>query len=224
MTPDTSEFAFEDVIERALLRDGPDAYPGDSSELQEPRATFGDDPLAGGFLKRRNSDYDHSLCLIPRDILDFFAATQPEEWRKLAQHYGEDVKPRFLGRLSREIARRSALDLLRNGVNDSGRKFQLAYFQPASGLNEESRRRHAANLFSVVRQLRFSEKAGESVDLGLFLNGVPIFTAELKSPFKGQNVQDAIRQYREDRDPREPLFAYGRCLAGRGKSPCEGVG
>ena len=213
MTTDTSELAFEDAIERALLRDGPDAYAGDSSELREPKATFGDDPLPGGFLKRRNSDYDRSLCLIPRDILDFFLATQPETWRKLAEHYGEDVKPRFLGRLSREIARRGALDVLRQGVRDSGCRFRLAYFQPASGLNEESRRRHAANLFSVVRQLRFSEKTGESVDLALFLNGIPIFTAELKSPFKGQNVQDAIRQYREDREPREPLFAYGRCLA-----------
>ena len=123
------------------------------------------------------------------------------------------MKPRFLGRLSREIARRGALDVLRNGVRDSGCKFRLAYFRPASGLNEELQRLHAANLFAVVRQLRFSGRDEQSLDLALFLNGVPLFTAELKNPLNGQDVRDAIRQYREDRDPREPLFGYARCLA-----------
>ena len=174
---------------------------------------YGDDPLPGSFHKRRSSDYDRGLCLIPADVIDFLLATQPKEWAKLKQHYGADVKPRFLGRLSREIARRGALDVLRNGVKDSGCKFRLAYFRPASGLNEELQRLHAANLFAVVRQLHFSEQSNQSVDLALFLNGIPIFTAELKNPLTGQDVEDAIRQYRNDRDPREPLFAYGRCLA-----------
>ncbi len=213
MTPDISERAFEHAIERALLRHGPDAYPLDSAELREPAASYADEPLPGSFHKRRPEDYDRNLCLIPADVLDFLLATQPKEWTKLKQHYGADVKPRFLGRLSREIARRGALDVLRNGVRDSGCKFRLAYFQPASGLNEELQRLHAANLFAVVRQLHFSEQTEESVDLGLFLNGIPIFTAELKNPLTGQTVEDAIRQYRSDRDPREPLFGYGRCLA-----------
>ena len=214
MTADTTERAFEETIERALLRGGPDAYPEDAGELREPAVSFGDDPLPGGYHKRRHDDYDRDLCLIPADVLDFLLATQPTEWAKLRQHYGADVKPRFLGRLSREIGRRGALDVLRNGVRDSGCKFRLAYFQPASGLNEELQRLHGANLFAVARQLHFSERtAGQSVDLGLFLNGIPIFTAELKSPWKGQNAGDAIRQYKDDRDPREPLFAYGRCLA-----------
>ena len=213
MTPDISERAFEDAIERALLRHGPDAHLDDVTELREPAASYGHDPLPGGFHKRRTVDYDRNLCLIPVDVLDFLLATQPKEWTKLKQHYGADVKPRFLGRLSREIARRGALDVLRNGVRDSGCKFRLAYFQPASGLNEELQRLHAANLFAVVRQLHFSEKTEESIDLGLFLNGIPIFTAELKNPLTGQTVEDAIRQYKNDRDPREPLFGYGRCLA-----------
>ena len=139
MTPDISEGAFEDAIERALLRHGPDAYPEDAGELREPAASYGDDPLPGSFHKRSSKDdYDRNLCLVPGDVLDFFLATQPKEWEKLKQHYGADVKPRFLGRLSREIARRGALDVLRNGVRDSGCKFRLAYFQPASGLNEET--------------------------------------------------------------------------------------
>ena len=213
MTIEVSERAFEDAIECALLRHGPDAWPDDPTGVEEPPPEYGDDPLPGSFYKRRSSDYDRGLCLIPADLVDFLLATQPKEWAKLKQHYGADVKPRFLGRLSREIARRGALDVLRNGVKDSGCKFRLAYFRPASGLNEELQRLHAANLFAVVRQLHFSEQSNQSVDLALFLNGIPIFTAELKNPLTGQDVEDAIRQYRNDRDPREPLFAYGRCLA-----------
>ena len=213
MSPDVSERAFEEAIECALLRHGPDACPGDATEVRESAPEFGDEPLPGGYLRRRPEDYDRGLCLIPADVVDFLLATQPKVWEKLKQHHGADVKPRFLGRLSREIARRGALDVLRNGVKDSGCKFRLAYFRPASGLNEELQRLHAANLFAVVRQLRFSEQGEESLDLALFLNGIPIFTAELKNPLNGQDVEDAIRQYKNDRDPREPLFAYGRCLA-----------
>ena len=213
MTLEISERAFEDTIESALLRHGPDAYPEDPTGVEEPQPEYGDDPLPGSFHKRRSPDYDRGLCLIPADVIDFLLATQPKEWARLKQHYGADVKPRFLGRLSREIARRGALDVLRNGVKDSGCKFRLAYFRPASGLNEELRRLHGANLFAVARQLHFSETTEQSLDLALFLNGIPIFTAELKNPLTGQDVSDAIRQYREDRDPREPLFGYGRCLA-----------
>ena len=213
MTPDVSERAFEAAIECALLRHGPDACLGDAAAVRESPATFGDDPAPGGYHRRRAEDYDRALCLIPADVVDFLLATQPRQWEKLTQHHGADVKPRFLGRLSREIARRGALDVLRNGVKDSGCKFRLAYFRPASGLNEELQRLHAANLFAVVRQLRFSEHDEQSLDLALFLNGIPVFTAELKNPLNGQDVRDAIRQYREDRDPREPLFGYARCLA-----------
>ena len=213
MTPAISERAFEDAIERALLRHGPDARLDEANEIREPARSFGNDPLPGGFHKRASNAYDRGKCLLPADVLDFLLATQPREWEKLRQHYGADVKPRFLGRLSREIARRGALDVLRGGVKDAGCRFRLAYFQPASGLNEELRRLHSANLFAVVRQLRFSEETDESVDLALFLNGIPIFTAELKNPLTGQNVDDAVRQYRNDRDPRAALFAYGRCLA-----------
>jgi type I restriction enzyme R subunit len=146
-------------------------------------------------------------------VLDFLLATQPVEWQKLTQHHGAAVKEQFLKRLAAEIERRGALDVLRHGIKDSGCKFHLAYFRPASGLNDETRRLHSANLFAVVRQLRYSAKNEKSLDLALFLNGIPLFTAELKNPLNGQDVEDAIRQYKTDRDPREPLFAYGRCLA-----------
>ncbi len=219
MIPGISERAFEEEIERTLLQNGPDAYletaVPEAGELHEPAVSLGDN-APGGYHKRSpKEDYERELCLIPRDVLDFILATQPKEWRKLREHYGETVKERFLKRLSQEIEKRGALDVLRNGVKDAGCKFRLAYFRPASGLNEELQQLHAANLFSVVRQLHHSERnPNDSLDMVLFLNGIPIFTAELKNPLSsGWAVEEAIEQYKTTRDPRDPLLAYGRCLA-----------
>jgi type I restriction enzyme, R subunit len=186
MTPDISERAFEDAIEASLLR--------------------------SRYNRRTAEQYDRTLCLLAQDVLDFVLATQPKEWARLALHHGASVRDQFLKRVATEINRRGTLDVLRQGIKDSGCKFRLAYFQPASGLNKETQRLHEANLFAVVRQLRYSTRNENSLDLVLFLNGIPLFTAELKNPLSGQNVKGAIDQYRTTRDPREPLLAYGRCL------------
>ena len=209
MTDDISERAFEEAIEAALLRHGPDD-PHTALEVGDrvPRHP------SGGYRKRHSKDYDAELCLLPQDVVDFLIATQPQEWERLRQHYGAEVGSRFTVRLSREVARRGALDVLRNGVKDMGCGFQLAYFPPATQLNEEAARLHAGNLFAVARQVHYSAKdAGNSLDMVLFLNGLPIFTVELKSPLNGQRVEDAVAQYKKTRDPREALFGYGRCLA-----------
>jgi type I restriction enzyme R subunit len=208
-----SERSFEDAIECALLLDGPDACSKLTSVVRESPPPYGDEPVPGGYRRRTADDYDRELCLIPRDVLDFILATQPREWAKLKQHHKDDVKDRFLRRLASEIQRVGTLEVLRQGIKDSGCKFKLAYFKPASRLNEDLARLHAANQFSVVRQLYYSRANDNSLDLALFLNGLPIFTAELKNPLNGQDVEKAIRQYMFDRDPREPLLAYGRCLA-----------
>lgn len=212
MSPQISERSFEEAIECGLLQYGPDACPGAADSVREPSQTYGEMP-PGGYRKRRPEEYDRTLCLLPRDAVDFVLATQPKEWKRLEEHHGAGVREQFLKRLSLETERRGVLDVLRNGLKDSGCKFRLAYFRPASGLNEETRRLHAANVFTVVRQVRYTERNDNSIDLVLFLNGLPIFTAELKNPLTGQDVEDAIRQYKSDRDPREPLLIYGRCLA-----------
>ena len=147
MNIDVSERAFEDAIEESLVRS--------EGVVAEERGIYQDMP-PGGYRKRRVEDYDRTLSLIPRDVLDFVLATQPREWKRLSQHHGTMVEEQFLKRLASEIGRKGALDVLRNGIRDMGCKFQLAYFRPASGLNEETRRLHAANLFSVVRQLHYS--------------------------------------------------------------------
>ena len=219
MTVEISERKFEDAIECALLRHGPDDPAGWATVIRDAPMPAGG-MFPGRYRRRAAKAYDSSLCLLPGDVIDFILATQPKEWKKLEQHHGTAIREQFLKRLSTEIERRGALDVLRNGMKDSGCKFRLAYFRPASGLNQETKRLHGANLFSVVRQLHFrdtpqaagSAVGSPSLDLVLFLNGIPIFTAELKSPLNAQDVEDAIQQYRQ-RDPREPLFAYGRCLA-----------
>jgi type I restriction enzyme, R subunit len=213
MSPDISERSFEQAIEYGLLQGGPIPDAGGAPGFGEAvMPSWGDMP-SGGYHRRSPDDYDRDLCLLPQDVIDFVLATQPKEWARLKQHHGAAVKERFLQRLAAEVKQRGALDVLRHGVRDSGCKFSLAYFRPASGLNEETTRLYGGNLFALVRQLRYSAKNENSLDLVLFLNGLPLFTAELKNPLTGQTVEDAIAQYKRDRDPREPLFAYGRCLA-----------
>lgn len=166
-----------------------------------------------GYQKRDSSDYNKEFCFISDDVITFILATQPDEWTKLKLVYGDDSRRKFLYRLASEIEKRGTLDVLRKGIKDAGAKFRLVYFRPSSSLNDTTQKLYAANVFSCVRQLYFSEKDNKSLDLALFINGLPIFTVELKNPFTGQTVQNALYQYRNRRDPREPLFGFGRCLA-----------
>ena len=142
-----SERAFEEAIEAALLRHGPDEHPGTAS-----RDTADDVPACGesgvrpgGYQRRHAEDYERTLCLLPADVLNFVVATQPKQWQRLSQHHGSEAKERFLKRLSSEFQRRGALDVPRRDVKDMGSAIRLAYFRPASGLNEETLRLHEAN-------------------------------------------------------------------------------
>src|SRR5438128_5610556 len=218
---DISEKNLEEAIEQVLLSRGKSALPGPSRlELHQPplygvaTSNLAQDEVApGGYHKRTSDDYDKALCLIPEDVLNFIYATQPKEWEKFKKQHEADARTAFQHRLASELRTRGTLDVLRKGIKANGCKFRLAYFHPSSGLNYELLNLYAANIFSEIRQLHYSERNKNSLDLVLFLNGLPIFTAELKNPFTGQNVQNAIQQYRFDRDPREPLFVFGRCLA-----------
>jgi len=212
---DISERSLEETIERSLLAGGPDAVPGGASIARERQPDYGEPWPAtpGGYRLRRPEEYDRSLCLIPRDAIDFVIATQPKTWQRLEEHYGDETKNRFLARLAKEVTNRGTLDVLRNGVKDAGCRFDLSFARPSSKLNPDVQNLYASNVFSVVRQLRYSEQHGDSLDLVLFLNGLPLFTAELKNPFTGQDIEHAKRQYKTDRDPKEPLFQFGRCLA-----------
>lgn len=206
---DTSERDFEKTIEEALTGASEDASDWG---VREPTTTYG--TPESHYIKRHPEDYNRSLCLDSEMIFDFIYTTQASMWEELKTQHGAKVKERFLKRLVKEIETRGTLDVLRRGVKDLGCKFDMAYFKPVSGLNEEHRRLYNGNILSVTRQPHYSEREpNKSLDMVLFLNGIPIITAELKNPLKGQTVQDAVQQYRRDRDPKELFFKFGRCLA-----------
>ena len=160
----------------------------------------------------QSSHYDKSLCLIPSETLRFIQMTQLQAYQKLERQYGEETPDKLLDRVSREIKNRGVLDVLRRGVKDRGCSFNLTYFLPSSGMNPDHQRLYAQNRFSLIRQLKYSERNEKSLDMVLFLNGLPLVTMELKNSLTGQVFTDAEKQYRTNRDPREPLFQFKRCL------------
>ena len=165
-----------------------------------------------GYRSLQSSHYSKSLCLISSETLRFIQMTQLEEYQKLERQYGEDTPQKLMLRISNQVKSRGVLDVLRKGVKDRGCDFKLTYFQPASGMNPDHQRLYAQNRFSLIRQLHYSERNEKSLDMVLFLNGLPLVTMELKNSLTGQIFTDAEKQYRTDRDPREPLFQFKRCL------------
>ncbi len=168
--------------------------------------------LASGYHKRLPTDYDKESCLIPAEVIRFIKSSQPEVYEKLQIQLGAEADKQIIYRLSNEIAKYGALHILRKGFKTRGCTFKMAYFKPASGMNPDAQALYRENRFSIVRQLKYSTKNENSLDMGLFLNGIPIITAELKNSLTGQFVEEAIKQYKSDRDPREPLFKFKRCL------------
>ena len=165
-----------------------------------------------GYRSLSPADYDRYSCLISEEVLGFIRDTQPDEFRKLEYQHGAGTPEKFLARIEAQIERRGVLDVLRKGVKDRGCNFHLTYFRPSSGMNPDHQRLHALNRFTLIRQLKYSQRDEKSLDMALFLNGLPLVTMELKNSLTGQVVADAEKQYKEDRDPREPLFKFKRCL------------
>ena len=161
------------------------------------------------------ADYDRARALFPADVLAWVRATQPKAWETLTKNHGAQAGETLLARLRDQLDQRGTLDVLRHGIELLGLKspLKLAEFKPALAINPDILARHAANRLRVVRQLRYSLHNENSIDLGLFLNGLPVATAELKTEFT-QSINDAIDQYRFDRNPKpkgqaaEPLLSF----------------
>ena len=167
--------------------------------------------LAHGYAAGSPKGFDAKLALDPPTLVAFLRSSQPKEWTRLAAIYGGEVEEKVVGTVAANLDARGVLECLRHGVTDRGVKLRLAFFRPATGLNPETQALYGKNVLTATRQVHYSEKQPRlSVDLLLSLNGLPVATAELKNPFTGQTVADAQKQYREDRDPREPLFAFKR--------------
>lgn len=182
MTPPRhSEAAFEAVIEQHLLAHGYVAVP------------------PGGF--------DRARAIFPSEILDFIKETQPKEWARLEAIHGPKTGEQILSDMCKWMDVNGSLATLRHGFKCYGRTLYVAYFKAAHALNPELEARYAKNRLGLTRQLRFSTRSEQSLDLAISVNGVPVATIELKNPMTGQTVEDARRQYKQ-RDPREAVFEF----------------
>jgi type I restriction enzyme R subunit len=167
----------------------------------------------GGFTEGNAPDYSPELGMFKYEVIRFLQASQPKRWEKISAIHGADADNRVIQRLYKELDLRGSLDVLRNGFVDYGVRFQMAFFQPASGLNPDAVDLYNKNNLKVYRQIYYSTKNKNSVDVLLSLNGIPVATLELKNQFTGQNVGNALKQYSTTRDNREILFAFKkRCL------------
>ncbi len=165
-----------------------------------------------GYRSRLASEYDKALCMDTELVLEFIQKTQDKAWQKIVEQYGEEAPAQFLARLDEEIVSRGLLSVLRDGVKDRGVTIRLAFWKPENDKNPDTVADYAGNILSVMRQVKYSAKNENSIDLILFVNGLPLFTTELKNQFTGQNVINAISQYRTDRDQKEKLLSFKRCL------------
>jgi type I restriction enzyme R subunit len=166
--------------------------------------------LANGFVPVDREGFDRERAIFPETVLAFIRETQPKEWAKLEALHGEKTGEQVLGDLCKWMDANGALATLRHGFKCYGRTLHAAFFKAAHELNPELEARYAANRLGLTRQLHFSPRSEKSLDVTLSLNGIPVATLELKNPLTGQRVEDARRQYKHDRDPREPIFEFKR--------------
>jgi type I restriction enzyme R subunit len=216
---DISEKGLESLIMRHMTgTDGlfPAAEADEVGWAETPESLAAAKAAGSGWLAGNSKDYDRTYALDAPQLFHFLHATQPDSLKKLVIADYKDAKDmnrqKFLARLSNEIGKRGVIDVLRKGVDHGPLHFDLFYGTPSPG-NAKAATLFAKNRFSVTRQLRYStDETRRALDLCLFINGLPLSTFELKNSLTKQTVEDAIEQYRRDRDPREKLFEFGRCV------------
>ena len=162
----------------------------------------------GGYTQGNAPDYSPELGLFKYEVLKFLQESQAKNWQKIAAIHGDNVDNRIIQRIYKEMDLRGSLDVIRNGFVDYGVRFKLAFFKPETGLNPETQELYDKNQLKIIRQVYYTNKNKNSVDLVISLNGVPIATIELKNHFTGQDTDNAKRQYATSRDNRELLFAF----------------
>lgn len=171
---------------------------------------------AGGYEKRQPNAYDEALALFPDDVTGFLKDSQGNKWGQLEALLGDKTAATVLDSLTKELEVKGTLHVLRHGFKCYGKTLRLAYFRPNSAMNPEAAALYAKNRLTITRQVAFTsvmKKADGTnrrciIDVTLAINGLPVVTAELKNPMTGQRASDAIKQYMDDRDDRDPLFAF----------------
>lgn len=164
----------------------------------------------GGYEEVSPASYHRQLALIPESVITFLKTTQPDAWKKAEAHYKDKTESEVIQRLKKELEQNGSLHVLRKGIKGVSIQFSMSYFKPETSFNPTLLAQYEGNILEVARQVKYSEKNENALDLVLFLNGIPVATAELKNAFTGQNVENAKRQYQFDRDPLEPIFLFGQ--------------
>ena len=185
MSNKVKEIAFEDAIEWHLLN-------------------------KGGYIKGNKNQFDPVRGIDSKELIDFIKETQRKEWEALYKLQKDKTEEILLDDLCKSLDSEydGCLKVLRHGFKCFGKIFRVAYFAPASRLNPDTQKLYSANKLTVTRQLKYSNKNENSIDTVLSINGLPIVTIELKNPMTGQTWRNAIHQYKNDRDPREPIFQF----------------
>ena len=207
MSTDTSERGLERLICTALA--GHPCDPPKEGTVGEPPVGYGGAGWSGG----NPYDYDREYCIDLVQLTAFLRATQPKLADILSLDKDSSIRRKFLARMQGEISKRGTIDVLRLGIKHQAHDLDLFYGTPSAD-NVKAGALFEQNRFTVTRQLKYSrDETQRALDMGLFINGLPIFTFELKNSLTKQTVSDAVWQYKKDRNPREKLFEFGRCVA-----------
>ena len=207
MPTNASEKSLERLICKTLT--GHPCDPPASQTVSEPTTGYG----GVGWSCGNPHDYDRGYCVDLVQLSLFLQTTQPDVADKLALSEDGPTRQKFLHHLRNQISKRGTIHVLRNGIMHGPYQLNLFYGTPSPG-NETAKERFGQNRFTVTRQLRYSlDQTQHALDIGLFINGLPVFTFELKNNLTKQTVSDAVKQYQYDRNPKEKLFELGRCLA-----------
>lgn len=171
-----------------------------------------------GYLKRNDAQhYNRDKTLDEALVWRFLESTQADELTRIKDRHGDEAQDKVISQLVRDLNKRGVVDVMRNGIEVDGsegiEKLLFIFFKPDNDLNQETQGLYEKNIFSVIRQVHFNPRTEQSLDLVLFLNGIPLATAELKNELTGQTIHHARNQYRNDRDPNLPIFSFKRCAA-----------
>ena len=204
MTTDITERALEQRVYAMLTHRG---NAPDAADVRERPATY-----EAGWLNGCSDDYDREHCVDLAQLTAFLKATQPHLTGVLSLDMDSPARRKFLARLKNEVGKRGVVEILRNGVNHGPHAIAFFYGTPSPG-NPQAAVLYEQNRFSVTRQLSYSNANKRlTLDLALFINGMPVATFELKNSLTKQTAADAVEQYKRDRDPKEALFRLGRCM------------
>lgn len=160
------------------------------------------------FVQSNSAEFDKEFCVNAKQVMEFIAATQKDLY-DFIQQKGERS---FFVRLDEKLKADGVIEVLRKGVKHFDKTINLFYRKPSSSYNTKDKANYEANIFSVTEELVYSVENANRLDLTIFLNGIPVITTELKNPLSGQTVQKGIRQYQTDRDPKEKIFSFARCM------------